>query len=275
LVAAAPGVATVANAQQQDRWVRLNVLMSNPTAKHLRDQRFWMYLPVRTGAHVRAVHQESTGDHVFSSDPLGHSIVELRLDSLPPHGHHIFNILVRLQSGQAPGGEGAAFAGIAAWLSPQSNIESDHPSLRELGASLVRISAYDTALEAYRWVMSHMTYAGYLSDDHGALHALQTLTGDCTEYAALLVALCRAAGVPSRMVGGYVSDRSFAPRPADYHDWAEVWIDGRWRVADAQLRNWLAAENHYIPLRYHWDKPINPVGLSHRYRVAGEVQVSL
>jgi hypothetical protein len=269
-----PGVTTVARAQQESsRSVRLNVLMSNPTAKELRNQRLWMYLPVRTGTHVRALHQQCTGDHVFSSDPLGHNVIELKLDSLPPYGHHIFSIVVQLQLGYAPTPEG--FAGTAAWVAPQLNIESDHPSLRELGASLVRQSAHDTALEAYRWVVLHMTYSGYRSDDRGALHALQTLTGDCTEYAALLVALCRAAGVPSRMVGGYVSDRSIAPRPADYHDWAEIWIDRRWRVADAQLRHWLAAETRYIPLRYYWDKPINPVGLSHRYRVAGEVQVNL
>lgn len=270
-----PGlVVTVANAQQEERWVRLNVLMSNPTANELRHQRLWMYLPVRNGAHVRAVHQQSTGDHVFTTDPLGHSIVELRLDSLPAYGHHVFNILIQLQSGEVRP-DASAFPQTSVWLQPQSKIESNHPSLRELGASLVRGSAQDTALAAYQWVNSHMTYAGYLSEDRGALHALRTLVGDCTEYAELLVALCRAAGVPSRMVGGYVSDRSFTPRPADYHDWAEIWIDGRWRVADAQLRNWLAAETHYIPLRYHWDIPINPVGLAHRHRVAGEVQVDL
>jgi len=271
-----PGWGTVAHAQQAERWFRLNVLMSNPTANELQHQRMYMYLPVRAGAHVRVVHQQCTGDHVFSTDSLGHNIVELRLNSLPAFGQRIFNVLVQLQPTDASTQQvSVSREAIATWLAPQSNIESDHASVRELSASFAGATPHETALEAYRWVSSHMTYAGYLSEDQGALRAMQTRTGDCTEYAALLVALCRSAGVPARLVGGYVSERSIAPRPADYHDWAEIWLDGRWRVADAQLGNWLFAESHYIPLRYHWDKPINPVGLSHRYRVVGEVQVQL
>lgn len=275
-VVAMPGWSAVAHARHDERWLRFNVLMSNPTANELRHQRVWMYLPMRAAAHVRVVHQECNGDHAFSSDQLGHNIVELKLDSLPAFGQRTVNILVQLQSIDLPAqGHFGAAKETGAWLAPQSSIESDYPAIRELGASLVRPAAQDTALEACRWVFSNMTYAGYLGEAHGALHALRTRTGDCTEYAALLVALCRAAGLPSRMVGGYVSDRSIAPRPADYHDWAEIWIDGRWRVADAQLGNWLSMESHYIPLRYHWDQPINPVGLSQRYRVAGDVRVRL
>lgn len=275
-LAAMPGWGTPAQAGQGERWIRFNVLMSNPTAHELRHQRVWMYLPVQAAAHVRVVHQECNGDHVFSSDLLGHNIVELQLDSVSAFGQRIVNILVQIKPSDTATQERSGLAEeTGVWLMPQSNIESDHPMVRELSTSLVRPVALDTALGLFRWVSSHMTYAGYLGEAHGALHALRTRVGDCTEYAALLVALCRAAGLPSRMVGGYVSDRSIVPRPADYHDWAEIWIDGRWRVADAQLGNWLSMENHYIPLRYHWDRPINPVGLFHRYRTTGEVRVRL
>ncbi len=52
---------------------------------------------------------------------------------------------------------------------------------------------------------------------------------DCHMGSALLVALCRARGIPARLVGGYLLYRS---RPGN-HYWAEVWIaDQGWTPFD-------------------------------------------
>ena len=40
-----------------------------------------------------------------------------------------------------------------------------------------------------------------------ARHALETHAGDCTEYMALFVALCRRSGIPARGLGGYVCEK--------------------------------------------------------------------
>ena len=117
--------------------------------------------------------------------------------------------------------------------------------------------------------------AGYAPEDFGALYALRQRRGDCSEYACLVVALCRAAGIPARMVEGYVSDRSFAPKPMDFHDWAEVLVDGQWRVVDAQKGALLEKEALYIAFRYFRDKALNGVGLAHRYRVEGGMDFSV
>lgn len=252
--------------------LRFSVLMSNPGAHALQGQRLWMYLPVAQGLHGRVVRQDVDAPHAFVSDRLGHNIVEVRPDTLPGHGRRMVRITVELGAGAAE----APYAGPPTqWLAPQVNMESDHPELLQVAQPLRRDTPQDTALNVYEWVASSLAYAGYLGEDLGALRALQTRRGDCTEYAALVVALCRACGVPARMVGGYFTQRSLAPRPTDYHNWAEVWLDGRWRVADAQLRHWQTLEQHYIPFRYYWDSEINPVGLAHRYRVAGDMQVSM
>jgi hypothetical protein len=264
--AVAVSASTALRAQEDVRIVRFSVLLSNPTGQALRNQRLWMYLPAQQAAHVHAVRQSCSGPHTFLGDRLGHNIAELMVDVLPAYGQQAFKLSVDVQAGSGS----AAPEQPAMWLAAQTYIESDHPDIRAVAAALGGSSPADAARRAWAWVGGHMTYAGYLSEDYGALRALQTGRGDCTEYASLLVALCRACGIPARMVGGYVSDRSFVPRPADYHNWAEIWIEGRWRVADAQLGNWLQLEDHYIPLRYYWDKPINPVGLAHRYRVEGE-----
>jgi transglutaminase-like putative cysteine protease len=46
---------------------------------------------------------------------------------------------------------------------------------------------------------------------------------DCNLCATLLVTLCRARGIPARLVGGYYVHRLCPTN----HNWAEIWIDGR------------------------------------------------
>jgi transglutaminase-like putative cysteine protease len=114
-----------------------------------------------------------------------------------------------------------------------------------------------------------LSYAGYLADDYGALYALTNRRGDCTEYAYLATALARASSIPARMVGGYVTDRDITPRAGDYHNWAELYIDGSWRLLDAQKGNWLQPIDQYVAFRYHRVEMPNPLGTAHRFRIEG------
>jgi hypothetical protein len=70
---------------------------------------------------------------------------------------------------------------------------------------------------------------GELSRAAPADGCFETRWYDCQLGAALLAALCRAKGVPARIVGGYVAYR-LAPTN---HYWAEIWIPSEgWRVYD-------------------------------------------
>ena len=64
----------------------------------------------------------------------------------------------------------------------------------------------------------------------------KTLSGDCTEYAMLAAAMCRAVGVPSRTVLGLV----YAPGRAASRSWpttcgSRCIADGQWVPLDATL----------------------------------------
>ncbi len=67
----------------------------------------------------------------------------------------------------------------------------------------------------------------------------RTRTGFCGHYASAFVVLMRAAGVPARVVTGYLggewnpSGGYLMVRQADAHAWAEVWLEGRgWTRVD-------------------------------------------
>jgi len=62
-------------------------------------------------------------------------------------------------------------------------------------------------------------------------------SGDCTEHAVLAAALARAAGIPSRVVGGLVYMPALPGSPGGgfaYHMWTEVFV-GEWLPIDAAL----------------------------------------
>lgn len=66
-----------------------------------------------------------------------------------------------------------------------------------------------------------------------------TRTGFCGHYASAFVTLMRDAGVPARVVTGYLGGEwnpiggYFVVRQSDAHSWAEVWLEGRgWTRVD-------------------------------------------
>ena len=74
---------------------------------------------------------------------------------------------------------------------------------------------------------------GYAS----ASEVLKTRQGDCTEHAVLLAALCRAVGIPAKVVVGlmYVELDEGSPGVMGGHAWVCVWSGGRWIPLDASM----------------------------------------
>jgi hypothetical protein len=72
---------------------------------------------------------------------------------------------------------------------------------------------------------------GYAS----AAEVAKSRQGDCSEHAVLAAAMCRAVGIPARIVCGVVYADSFMGKQSIFggHMWAEVHLDGQWYGLDA------------------------------------------
>lgn len=95
---------------------------------------------------------------------------------------------------------------------------------------------WDKAVAVERWVNRNMKAFEFSQAMATADNVAKTLSGDCTEYAMLAAAMCRAAGVPSRTALGVV----YAPGPGGkpylaYHMWFEVFAGDQWCPLDATL----------------------------------------
>ena len=79
------------------------------------------------------------------------------------------------------------------------------------------------------WIARGFTYSPAMSGiDDTAVMSLQKGGGMCRDYAHVLIALARAAGIPARYVGVYAPGLV----PPDFHAVAEVHIDGDWWAVD-------------------------------------------
>ena len=83
----------------------------------------------------------------------------------------------------------------------------------------------------------------------GAMGALASGTGDCNEFAALLVDLAGERGLRARPVAGlvYTAPEDLGPG-LDLHAWAEVWVEPvGWVAVDPALDLRVADATH-LPL---------------------------
>jgi predicted transglutaminase-like cysteine proteinase len=134
--------------------------------------------------------------------------------------------------------------------------------------------AWKKALRIEKWVNLRMKSA-----NHEALatadHVARTLTGDCTEYAMLTAAMCRAEGVPSRTAVGLIyADVRGTPNFA-FHMWTEVWVQGSWIPLDATLGKGYVGATHLKVSHQSWQDERSQTPLLTVVRVLGKLNIEV
>jgi transglutaminase-like putative cysteine protease len=130
------------------------------------------------------------------------------------------------------------------------------------------------ALRIERWVHDRMTVTS-----HEALapadHVARTLQGDCTEFAMLTAAMCRAEGVPARTAVGLIyADVKTGPVFA-FHMWTEVWIKGQWVPIDATLGKGYVGATHLKITDQSWHEERSLTPLLPVVRVLGRMNIDV
>lgn len=124
--------------------------------------------------------------------------------------------------GLTSGGQAAAEADEPEnYLAHEKYIEKDHRQVREVADGIDGETDIDIVKNIYDYVLDNMEYSVLGRKDWGAVKALELKKGDCTEYSDLFVALCRAKGIPARVVSGYTVGFGSA---STGHNWVEVYL---------------------------------------------------
>jgi hypothetical protein len=137
-------------------------------------------------------------------------------------------------------------AGYEQYCLPTANCQSDNAGIIARANNITgsAYSAYDMALRIFEWVRDNIGYEFYYNTGKGAVGTLQSGAGNCVDTTHVLVALCRAAGLPARYVHGncyFVSSQQVYG-----HVWAMIYVNGQWVWADAtSYRNELGVINNW------------------------------
>jgi transglutaminase-like putative cysteine protease len=184
----------------------------------------------------------------------------------------VFELHVRAPE---PGADGGAKAGDE-FTQSSYFINCDDARVKELArrAAGSEIDPWRKALKLEKWVHQNMTVRS-----HEALatadHVARTLEGDCTEYAMLLAAMCRAERLPSRTAVGLIyADVKGAPHMA-FHMWTEVFVGGRWHALDATLGRGRVGATHLKITDASWHNRRDLAPLLPVIRALGKVAIDV
>ncbi|MBS0266238.1 MAG: transglutaminase domain-containing protein [Planctomycetes bacterium] len=132
----------------------------------------------------------------------------------------------------------------AEFLASNEYIQTDDALVQKHAAEAVgeETDPWKQAQLMEKWVADNLKNKNFSTLLASAAEVAKTLSGDCTEHAVLLAAMCRTQQIPSRVAVGLV----YVPTLSSFggHMWTEVYIRGVWVPLDATLGRGVVAADH-------------------------------
>ena len=251
-----------------ERNIQYGYTVRNMSNRLSRNACLWVGAPVKQTATQRCERIETSHPAEILEDSLGNQVVKFEFEEFPPFGFKVVSIQARLSMADEPNVVPVEQTGI--FIRPEKYIESDYPEIVRRANTLKGKDPAHTANKIYDWVSRNIRYSRYTARDLGALHALKSMEGDCTEFMYLFVALCRAQRIPARGVAGFVCAKDSLLKPSAYHNWVEFFEAGRWNLVDPQRKRYKEKSSDYIAMRLIAEDIHPEIGRFQRFRIQGD-----
>jgi transglutaminase-like putative cysteine protease len=163
-----------------------------------------------------------------NSDEYGNQYARFEIPQLAAGDEQVFTARYRVMVNPIKSELGSCTGDMPTeYTSPETYIESDSQQVIDLAARLGdgKPTACEKTRAYYEYITSNITYYGYRPEEVGALATLSQGTGDCTDYADVMIALSRASGIPARFIEGVTccTDNGYVEGNTK-HDWTEVYL---------------------------------------------------
>ncbi len=250
------------------RIVQYSFDIKNNQAEAVSEVHFSTFAPVAKNATQRVVKIKTSHPYELKVDQYHNQMLHFSFARLAPFETKVVTVRVELEHSEVSNPYGDTQ--VKDFLHAERFIQSSDARIVKKAQSIVAATDKATVKAIFQFAANRIDYKGYIKPDLGALHALRTREGDCTEYSALVVAFSRALGVPSRMVAGYAYEGNATLRSRDFHNWAEVFFDGRWYIVDAQYKRFVQNQSHFIAMRVVTPVSNGQQGSSHQLVYASD-----
>lgn len=232
----------------EQRVFRYSFTISNTSNKFIKEGEFSTYAPLAETSTQKVALLSATSPYRVLTDEYGNQKLVFKLTNIPPYGSKVVSIQADMNMTNKPVKVSESSKNIERYLSAERFVETEHPDITNLSSQIVKTGRNDIE-GIYKWVERNIKDSGYNKEDRGALYALNNRKGDCTEYTYLFTALARAADIPTRNIGGFVYSSSAVFDPSDYHNWAQVYENKRWKNVDPQKKTFGDKGTDYIAMR--------------------------
>jgi len=149
-------------------------------------------------------------------DGAGNTVTRIRVPLVPGYVEFLLDAVVE-RAGPASGAVLPAAALTDPRLLRPTRLTAADPAIRDLAAAMTSRDGLETAERFCAYVHGALAYAhGATSVTTTAAEALAGGSGVCQDSAHLMIALCRAAGLPARYVSGHLLGEGGT------HAWVEV-----------------------------------------------------
>ena len=121
------------------------------------------------------------------------------------------------------------------FLRNTSNCPSDEPvvvsAMKE--ATNGKTTAREKAEAIYTYARNNWDWEDYYNTRKGAVRTINEKGGNCCDMAHAIIAMSRAAGIPSR----YIHGQCYFSKSVIGHVIPEIFVDGEWFICDATNKN--------------------------------------
>lgn len=250
------------------RHLRLGYTLQNSGGACVPLAELYVRAPLRETPWQRGASPTATRPFELLAASDGSQILRFVFTNLPPFACEIIwvDVDVTLAAAPSPGAVPADDALRAASAPFDYHDAAFAPALRAI-TGRVAPPPSEIIRRVAAWSGTQVKARAYSGGQREALAVLRDGGGDCSERMALIVALCRRAGLAARGVGGVVTERDRVVHASDYHDWAVAHDGATWQLADpgaAPGGDW----RRYVA--FEWiDGGTPPTDFVRRYRATG------
>jgi len=256
------------------RTVKYSFTVKNPNQYPTKKSELWIYAPVKKSAFQQLDSLTSNHPYHILRDDQGNDRMVFVIDGLPPYASKTISVTTSLRLSN----QGNLIDDIKSeeYLNNEKLIGMDNPAIQKIAHNLKAGTLRDTADKIYNWITKNIKKTGYAKNDVGAVQALANKSGDCTEFMYLFSSLARTNGIPTRNIAGFVAMENRIIRPADYHNWNEVYIDGVWYLIDTDKQVFMEKSSDYIAVRLINDSfKDHSMGAQSFFASTQDIQVSM
>lgn len=232
----------------QERLVYWHLAVENTTNEPLRDVQIRSFAPLRLSWQQRLESLEANVPLLESDGGRRAGDVRANVQLIPPFGRREIRFRARVAMADDHGNARLRDADVSS--SDRTRGAAPSVEIATLARQLERRTTMETTRSIYEWLVSEIEYTGYDPIDRGAAAAFEKRAGDCSEYAALAVALAQALALPARKVNGFVVHEDGRLGPFDFHAWAEVRVGDRWVILDGQEKRFDPIPSAYLATGY-------------------------